>query len=263
MAGLALAIVALAARRPFPRSWHAWGALGGIGLGTTTLGYLGMFHAAEFISPGLATIIGNSQPQVAAILAIAFLSEQSSIAQQTGLALGFVGILVVTLPQLDTDAGSSFSFGLGYILLATIGVAAGNVLMKALSNSVDPLAAMASQSLLGPIPLSVAVLTFEQPSQIAWSPAFTFALAGLALPGTALGYWIWFSLLRRVPLSRANAFTFLTPFIGLALGIAFFGETLGFGAVIGLLLTAIGILLVERSSPAALPFKDEPGPPAE
>lgn len=29
--------------------------------GATTLGFLGMFHAAEFVSPGLATIIANAQ----------------------------------------------------------------------------------------------------------------------------------------------------------------------------------------------------------
>ncbi len=251
LAGAALATIAVALRRPLPRNWGSWAVLAAIGLGTTTFGYLGMFHAAEFISPGLATMIGNSQPLIAAILALVFLSERPNASQQVGLVLGFLGILAISVPQLNVAGRSEFSFGLAYIALATSGVAVGNVLMKSLGTSVDPLVAMASQSLLGAIPLAVGALLLEQPSQISWSPTFLFVLLGLALPGTALAYWLWFSLLRRVPLSRANAFTFLTPFIGLTLGVAFFGERPGFAALVGLSVTGIGIVLVERGSPAA------------
>jgi drug/metabolite transporter (DMT)-like permease len=87
---------------------------------------------------------------------------------------------------------------------------------------------------------------YEPPSQIQWSPVFLFALAGLAFPGTALAYALWFWLLGRMPLGRANAFMFLTPFFALALGIGFFGERAGPTTILGLVLAAIGIVLVER-----------------
>jgi drug/metabolite transporter (DMT)-like permease len=64
----------------------------------------------------------------------------------------------------------------------------------------------------------------EQPSAIIWTPRFVVSLLGLDLPGRALAYWLWFATLERVLLGRANAFTFLTPFVGLLLGIACFGE---------------------------------------
>lgn len=246
IAGTALALLAALLRRPLPRGFRIWFTLALIGLGATTLGYLGMFHASEFVAPGLATVIANSQPLLAAALAHLFLSERLRLMQHLGLLLGFLGIIVISLPELGGPGRAGFALGLAYIVLATSGVAVGNVLMKALGGRVDPLVAMAAQSLFGAVPLAVGAMLRERPVVILWSPTFMVSLLGLALLSTALGYWLWFTLLGRVPLSRANAYTFLTPFIGYSLGVAFFGERLGLAAVIGLALTAVGIVLVDR-----------------
>lgn len=245
VAGSALALIAWLLRRPVPRSLRIWAVLGAIGVSTTSLGFLGMFHASEFVSPGLATVIANSQPMIAAVLAHHFLRERLGLMQQLGLLLGFLGIVVISLPQLGSPTREGFVVGVAYIALAASGVAIGNVLMKALGGRVDPLVAMAAQTLFGALPLAIGAVLREQPRGIVWSPIFIASLLSLALLSTALAYWIWFTLLGRIPLSRANAFTFLTPFIGFGLGVAFFGERAGVAAGIGLPLTAAGILLVE------------------
>jgi drug/metabolite transporter (DMT)-like permease len=248
IAGLALALVAALLRCPVPRALTTWLGLGAIGLGTTSLGYLGMFHAAEFVSPGLATVIGNSQPLIAAILAHVFLRERLRLVQHLGLSLGFLGIIVISLPQLaGSSGGARFAVGFAYIIFAAGGGAVGNVVMKALGGRVDPLVAMAAQSFFGAIPLAAAAALREQPLAITWSSTFIVSLLGLALLTTALTNWLWFTLLGRVALSRANAFTFLTPFIGFSLGVAFFGEHTRIAAIAGLSLTAAGIGLVERA----------------
>lgn len=248
-AGLSLAMAAIALRRPLPQDFRSWIMLGAIGLGATTLGYLGMFHAAEFVSPGLATVIANSQPLIAAVLAFAVLSERLGVIQYVGLGLGFFGIIVTSLPHLSGTSLTGFSIGLAYIILSASGVAFSNVLMKALGSRIDALVAMSAQLLLGAVPLSVVALIVDHPSQVQWwSPAFLLALFGLALPGTAMAYWLWFWLLGRVPLGRANAFTFLTSFIALALGVAFFGERAGPTMIAGLVLATIGVVLVERGA---------------
>ena len=246
LAGAALAILAVILRRPVPRGLQQWLMLGVIGFGTTSLGYLGMFHAAEFVSPGLATVIANSQPLLAAMLARLFLSERLGLAQSLGLLLGFAGILVISLSRLIDAENPGFALGLAYMLLAMVGVAVGNVCMKAVGSGVDPLVAMATQALLGAIPLVVAAALTEQPSTISWTPAFAASLLGLGLIGTALAYWLWFMVLGHVTLSHANPFTFLTPFVGYGLGIAFFAEQVAPAAVTGLLLTAVGVVLVNR-----------------
>ncbi|MGC4411087.1 MULTISPECIES: DMT family transporter [Rhizobium] len=246
LAGLVLGVVAIMLRRPIPTDFRSWIALALIGLGATTSAYFGMFHAAEFVSPGLATVIANSQPLIAAALAFAFLSERLRPAQYVGLAIGFLGIVTVTLPQLDIKQGFDGVIGPAFIVLAAAGLAVSNVLMKGVRNRIDPLVAMSAQLLLGAIPLAVMALALEQPFQIHLSSDFGFSLIVLALPGTALAYWLWFWVLDRVPLSQANAFTLLTPVFALLLGIGLFGEQFGPSLAFGLVLTAIGLVIVQR-----------------
>lgn len=245
-AGLVLGVVAIMLRRPIPTDFRSWIALTLIGLGATTLAYFGMFHAAEFVSPGLATIIANCQPLIAAALAFAFLSERLRPAQYFGLAIGFLGIVVVALPQLDIRRGFDGVIGPAFIVLAAAGLAVSNVLMKGVRHRIDPLVAMSAQLLLGAIPLAVLALALEQPFQIHFSWEFVFSLSVLALLGTALTSWLWFWVLDRLPLSQANAFTLLTPVFALLLGIGFFGEQFGLSLAFGLVLTAIGLVIVER-----------------
>lgn len=248
LAGIVLTAIAIALRRPFPRDPRAWIALGFIGLGATTFAYFGMFHAAEFVSPGLATVISNSHPLIAAVLAFVFLSERMRRVQYVGLVLGFLGIVVISIPQFGFAGPPGFSLGLVYIILAATGLAFSNVLMKDVRTRVDPVAAMAAQLLLGTVPLAVMALAFEDPLQVNFTLPFLLALLGLALPGTALAYWLWFWLLGRLPLGHATAFAFLTPFLALALGVTFFGERIGPMMIAGLILTTVGVIVVERGA---------------
>lgn len=144
-AGSALALAAGLLRRPVPHFLPTWAALAGIGLGTTSLGFLGMFHASEYVSPGLATVIANGQPLLAAILAYFFLRERLSLMQRLGLLLGFLGIVAISLPHFGGPARAGFVVGIAYIALAASGVSVGNILMKALGDQVDPLVAVAAQ----------------------------------------------------------------------------------------------------------------------
>src|SRR3546814_2441298 len=55
LAGLCLIALGAFFHRPLPRDTRSWVLVVVVGLGATSLGFLGMFHAAEFVSPGLAT----------------------------------------------------------------------------------------------------------------------------------------------------------------------------------------------------------------
>ena len=103
IAGAALFGLGLMLGRPVPRGLRIWGILFFVGLGATSLAYLGMFHAAEFVSPGIATVIANTQPLLAAILAGMFLNEHLDNIGKTGLALGFAGIILIAAPQRSEE----------------------------------------------------------------------------------------------------------------------------------------------------------------
>ena len=83
-------------------------------------------------------------------------------------------------------------------------------------------------------------------SAVTWNAPFILSLLGLALPGTALAYWLWYRVLGEVELNRANAFSFLVPIFGLAMGVLFYQESIGFLTAGGIVLTVLGIVLVNR-----------------
>ncbi len=246
LAGLTLTVLAFALRRPLPKERRVWAMVTIVGLGATSLGFLGMFHAAEFVSPGIATVIANTQPLLAAVLAGIVLNERLTARGKAGLILGFVGILVITSPRLFSGGQDNYILGVAYILLAALGITVSNVLIKRIAGNVDALMAMGLQMLIGSIPLVFGAWAMEDPTTIQWSFTFIGALVGLSLFGSALVYWLWCSVLEKVPLNRANAFSFLIPIFGLTMGALFYGETLGWPQLVGIALTILGVGLVTR-----------------
>jgi drug/metabolite transporter (DMT)-like permease len=54
------------------------------------------------------------------------------------------------------------------------------------------------------------------------------------------------SILVEVPLSKANAFSFLVPIFGLIMGLLYYGETLGWPELAGTSLALAGVTIVTQ-----------------
>ncbi len=253
LAGLALVGLALVLGRPNPRGLRNWITLSFIGFGATSLGFMGMFHAAEFVSPGIATVIANSQPLLAAGLAGVVLGERLTLQGKIGLSLGFCGIIVIVAPQILAGGQESYLVGIGYILLAALGITVSNVMLKKVAASVDPLMTIGWQFLIGSVPLALASAIMEDSTAIQWSLTFVIILTTLSLFGSALVYVIWLSVLSEVALNKANAFSFLVPVFGLTIGVLFYDETIGAAAILGIGLALLGVGLVSTQSSVNLP----------
>lgn len=246
MAGVALTALAIALRRPWPHGCRVWIIISIVGIGATSLGFFGMFHAAEFVSPGIATVIANTQPLMAAVLAGVLLKEKLTAKGKVGLFIGFIGILVISSSQFFSSNSENFSMGITYIVLAAVGITVSNVLIKKIAGNIDVLMAMGLQMLIGSLPLAIAAFMIEEPTEIQWSLTFIFALTILSLLGTAFVYWLWYIILIKVPLNRANAFSFLVPIFGLAMGVMFYDESLTWPQYTGMILAILGVTLVTR-----------------
>jgi drug/metabolite transporter (DMT)-like permease len=167
-----------------------------------------MFHASEFLSPGIATVITNTQPLMAAILAALVLKERIDRYCKTGLWPGFSGILLIASPWHMSTANDSYG----------LGISISNVLISKLAGRVDALSAMGWQLIIGSVFLGMIALVTEDVAAVTWNSQFILVLVGLALPGTALACWLWFVILGQMKLTRANVFSFLVPVFGLTMG---------------------------------------------
>lgn len=243
LAGVTLLVIALILRRPMPSRAIDWLRLAGIGVGATSLAFLGMFHASALISPGLATVIANTQPILAAALGALVLREHLGRKGTAGLLLGFLGILLIAWPGVSAG-GDGYVVGLAYLLLAALGITFSNVLIRRIAGTVDAIMAMAIQLLIGALPLALAAVMIEDTADIAWTNEFMTSLLLLSLGGTALAYWLWCKVLETTELIRANVFTYLVPVLGLLMGVLFYDERIGITTVIGILFTLAAISLV-------------------
>jgi len=244
VSGAALLAIAVLLRRPFPTTFVTWAVIALIGIGATSLGFFGMFHAAEFIGPGIATVIANSQPLLAAAIGTAVLSERLTPSGYVGLALGFLGILVIALPNLLAGQETYYGTGVAFILLAASGITISNVLIKKVAGSMDGLVAMGLQLMIGSIPLIAIAASTEEFGNIRWNGEFISTLLALSLLGTSLAYWLWMTILETVPLYKANAFSFLVPIFGLMMGMFFFDETISIFEMIGISVAVAGVIVI-------------------
>lgn len=263
IAGLFLVGLARLLGRPFPRGFGAWAILSVMGFGATSLGFLGMFHAAEFVSPGIATVIANTQPLLAAGLGSMVLGERLRSVGKAGLFIGFLGIVVIAGPQMLSGGQQSYLIGVAYIVLAALGITVSNVMIKKIAGRIDPLMAMGLQLLIGSVPLAIIAGMTENPAAIQWSFTFTIVLLTLALLGSALVYVLWMSVLTELPLNQANAFSFLVPVFGLTIGVLLYGETLDAVKIAGISLAIIGVVLVNWRGAVQMARSDIAPDPAQ
>lgn len=214
------------------------------GLTYTFLGFGGMFLSGGRVTPGLATVIANTQPLIAAILAHFFLSEGLDLRRITGLFIGFLGIIFIATPASKEAVSFGNAAGVFLILLGAVGTALGNVFLKKLAGRVEAALATGIQFLVGSAILFAASLASEAAATVHWDTAFLLSLFILGLPGTALVTFLWYRLLQRVPLTQLNVFTFLTPIFGLLIGFLFFSERLTLYEIGGTGLALGGIFFV-------------------
>ncbi|MEO6653234.1 MAG: DMT family transporter, partial [Ilumatobacteraceae bacterium] len=137
IAGVALVGAALVLGRPVPTGRPTWLLLIVAGVGATTFGFLGMFHAAEYIAPGMATVIANTQPLLAAALAYMVLNERLGTTGIAGLAVGLAGIAVIAAPGFTAQQNNDhYLLGVGFVLMAAAGITISNVAFKYLAGTV-------------------------------------------------------------------------------------------------------------------------------
>jgi len=247
LSGVVLLAVAQWLGRPPVRGSIVWAEIVLVALTATSLGFFGMFYGGERVSPGVATVLSNTQPLIAAALARLALDEHLMPLQWCGLFVGFSGIVLVGISGVTMS--DVHLVGVASISLGALGIAISNVALKRLGGRVDVLQAMGWQLLIGAGPLAALALLTEDGGGIVWSAHFFVILVVLSLLGTSAAFVLWFWLLERASLSRLNAFSFLTPIFGLLMGGLFFGERLSGLAIAGVVLSLLGIHAVNRASP--------------
>lgn len=229
-------------RRPWPRGAalrHM--AIVGVLMHGVYLG--GVFFAISRDTPaGLSALIVSLQPVLTAVFGIWLLGERPRPAQWLGIVLGSAGVVLVLWPRLG---GAVPLVGLAACLVALLAITFATIWQKRHGGGMDMLTGNAVQAFAAAVFYTVAVLLFE-PYHVDWTVEFSFAMGWLVL-GVSLGaVTILMLLIRRGSAAATTSLFFLVPPAAALMAWFAFGETLGIMGGLGLLVTSVGVWLVNR-----------------
>ena len=251
VASVLLGLLAALLRSPAPRgrAQHGHAAVVGVLLHAGYLG--GVFWAIDHGVPaGVSAVVVSLQPVLVAALATRLLGEPLRRLQWLGLALGVVGVGMVLAPGLLATAGVSFPpAGVASCLVALAAGTGGTLYQKRHGGGIPLLSGTAVQYAAAAGLLLLLALATET-GDVDWTPEFAGALAWLVLVLSLGAVLLLLALLRRGSAARVSSLFYLVPPATAVEAYLLFGEELPPVALLGVVVVAVGVALVLRTSPA-------------
>ena len=247
LGAITLAIMFVISRSKLPRDPRVWAHFLVLAVANCVGPYLLYAWAEQYVASSLASIYNAVTPIMTALMvSLAFRVEKLTRGQLLGILLGILGVLVIIGPWrpgalagtllgqlacLLATACYGFTYGytrrflapreLSGLTLATLNIGVAGVLMV----------------ILTPV--------------LAWRPVhldvwIVGSLALLGALGTGFAY-VWnFTVMRSWGATRTSTVTYLTPAVGVALGILLLGERLSWNEPVGAAVVLLGILFAQQ-----------------
>ncbi|WP_439575128.1 DMT family transporter [Phreatobacter sp.] len=249
LAGAVIGLIALVMRAPWPRSGGEVGHAMVSGLLLHTLYLGGVWWAVRNGVPsGVSGIMAGLQPVMTALLAPAILGERITPGQVLGVALGFLGVILVLAPKLVGVSATAFDAivtPLVVNLCAMVAVTAGTFYQKRFVSGGD----MRTTTFLQYVAASLGVLPLLAlfgAVEAEWNQTLVLTMAWSVLALSVGGIGLFLYLIRRGEVSRAAAYIYLVPAVSALMAFLFFGETLTPVQLAGMAVTAAGVWLATR-----------------
>lgn len=206
--------------------------------------YLGLnFVAMQWVEAGFASIIASTMPLMVAFATWTILRERLPVMGMVGLALGFVGVVLIMQARLSAGVDV---YGTILCVIAAMALTTATLMMRGASSGGNLMMVVGLQMFIGSGVLAIAsVLTEEWYLNL--SPSWIAAFVYTTLAPGLLATWIWFALVARIGAVKAATFHFLNPFFGVAVAAVFLGESLSMRDIIGVAIITVGILAVQMS----------------
>lgn len=230
-----------------PRPRGMWKDIAILSVTMGSLHFSLMFVGLTNVAASIASIAIQLQVPIAAILAAILFKDYFGWRRGLGMALAFVGIIIVGgAPTVRTD--------LVYLLLV-IGASAvwavGNIQVKRLKR-IDGRALNAWISLLAAPQLLLASLVLEEGQIAALTNAGWLewgAIAYMSIIVTVIGYGIWYFMIDKYSTNQTMPFTLLVPFVGVLSGVTVLGEPMSWTIAIGGAATLGGVAIIVLRRP--------------
>ncbi|MCE1253759.1 MAG: EamA family transporter [Anaerolineae bacterium] len=209
----------------------------------------------QFISSGIASILNSSVPLFTMLMAPLFLKDDRwTLPKFLGLAIGFIGIVVIFLPELGQGLNQNL-IGMAGMLLAALSYALAGIYSRRYARGLAPQMQSFLQLALASLMVWTVTLLFDRPLVLPQQPITWLALLWLGILGSGLAYILFFSLLHAIGPTRTTTVTYIPPLVGVLLGMVFLGESITWMSILGGLLVIFGLVVVNMKELPRLKFE--------
>jgi drug/metabolite transporter (DMT)-like permease len=206
---------------------------------------------AQYLSSGAAALINSTIPIWVAIFMLLFLGKKPTRLSIAGITAGFVGLIILVLPTLETEESSwigvvllvvsSISWAIGSLFsspVRAIGEKRAILLPTGMFMALGGLILLGLWVVTGTGEISTLNTLFSTANNILGSFLF------LTLVCTAIGYAIFYWLLGSTTPQLANTFAYIVPVIAVFLGWVILGESISSQTIIATIVISAGVAMM-------------------
>ena len=212
------------------------------------------FGAIQETSVASANLVTYTTPLVTALIAPVLISERLGPRTAGALAVSLAGIAIVTVFGPSGGDSAVRPLGVGLALLAALSYGLLIVLVKKWAHHVEPIRVAFTQTLVGALLLSPALVVADYGDMdgTAWAE---LALLGIVLTG--LSGFVYMTAIRWVGATEAGILSYVEPVSAALLAVLLLGESLTAAVVAGgVLIVGSGIVVIlsgEGTEPEGMP----------
>ena len=246
LATVILFLLTIALRQPLKLSRSDIYSSLAIGISLHGFYLAGVWYAIELGAPaGLSSVITSIQPVLVSLLAVRILMEPLTYRQIAGLVLGLSGVFLVVLPKLSKADGFTAE-SVGFLVMGLLGSTVATLLQKKIGHSIPLMMGTTYQFGIAAIILLIFSLAtgrtyFELTATAVWAMLWAVLVTSIA----AVLLLLW--LLNHGSAAKVSSLLYLVPPMAVLQALVLFGEKVDAQAVIGIVMTALGVALVLRS----------------
>jgi drug/metabolite transporter (DMT)-like permease len=227
-----------------PRTLRQWLPFTIMGLFNNIIPFSLIFTGQTFISSGLASVLNATTPLFTVLILAAFGDETLIARRIVGVLIGLLGVYVLRDP--DHVQSTSQIIGMLCCLGAAVSYGFAGLWGRRQFQAVPPMTTTTCQLISSAIIMALIAAVVDQPWHLAMPGLTTWAaLLGLAALSTALGYIVFFTILKRAGASNVMLVTLLMPVPAILLGVLVLGEPLALRDIAGALVIAASLLVID------------------
>lgn len=216
----------------------------------TVVYYYGFVKGSSLLPSAIAGVLSGAIPIFSFLVALVLLpDEKPTLIRALGIAIGFVGILLIANP-FSTDLASTNLIGVFYMVMGSLSVGVSFIYAKKFISPLRiPSSALTTYQLGFALLFILSVTDMNGIERIMESSHVAFgAVVGLGILGTGLAYLIYYYLIENLGAVSASSVTYIPPIVALIIGVLLIGEKMILLDYLAVVLIFIGVLLVNKKN---------------